>query len=352
MLKGIDVSEHNQVIDWDKVKADGIQFAMIHMGYGSDITSQDDKQFERNVAEAERVGISWGPYLYSYALNIEQAKSEKEHALRLLKGKKPTYPVAFDMEDADGYKERHGMPTNEVLVDICDTFLNAVEAEGHYVVLYASKDWLDNQLNSSKLDRYNKWVAQWNDHCTYDKIYCLWQYSNAGTVNGISGRVDMNYCNIDFAAPVKVEAKHEEPVKPVAAAPTNDVYMHIVQAGENLIGIAARYGLTVDYLVALNDIPNKDRIYEGQRLKLVGKVQTTRKLVLPATDPTWTVYKLGRPCIKSNPDNVAGVLTPSRFGGLTYDILKDNENYIFEIQTEIAGRVQIYAGPETGAKII
>jgi N-acetylmuramoyl-L-alanine amidase len=78
---------------------------------------------------------------------------------------------------------------------------------------------------------------------------------------------------------------------------------------------------------------------------------TTRKIVLPASDPTWTVYKLGRPCVKSNPANIAGVLKPAKFGGLNYEILKDNGNGIYEIQTGDFGRVQIYAAPSTGAVI-
>ncbi|MFB6465398.1 GH25 family lysozyme [Cytobacillus sp. Hz8] len=103
--KGMDVSEHKGKVDWDKAKADGIEFAMIRLGIGSDIKSQDDAQFERNVKEAERVGIPWGAYLYSYALNVTEAKSEAGHFIRLLKGKHPSYPIAFDMEDADHYKQ-------------------------------------------------------------------------------------------------------------------------------------------------------------------------------------------------------------------------------------------------------
>lgn len=83
----------------------------------------------------------------------------------------------------------------------------------------------------------------------------------------------------------------------------------------------------------------------------IPKVET-RKLVLPATDPTWTVYKLGHPCVKANPDNIAGILKPAKFGGLTYEILKDNGNGVYEIQTANFGRVQIYGAPSTGAKII
>lgn len=272
MRKGIDVSKHQGVIDWDKVKAAGIEFAMLRLGIGSDITSQDDAQFERNVRECERVGIPWGAYLYSYALTVEDEKSEAAHALRLLKGKNPTFPVAFDMEDADGYKKKHGMPSNESLVDICYEFLLTLENAGYYAVLYASLSWLNNQLNSSKLDRFDKWVAQWNDKCTYGKPFGMWQYTSDGSVAGISGRVDMNYAYRDF----RVQAPQPAPVAaptPPPVQPKNESYMHVVQSGDTLSGIAAKYGLSLDYLVKLNDITNPNLIYPGQRLKLKGNVQ-------------------------------------------------------------------------------
>ena len=130
MFKGIDISAHQGPIDWSKVKNSGIQFAILRLGVGSDIASQDDAYFEANVQGCESVGLPWGAYLYSYALNLEDTKSEVQHALKLLNNKRPEYPVFFDMEDADGYKTKHGMPSNQGLVDICKTFLSTVEDAG------------------------------------------------------------------------------------------------------------------------------------------------------------------------------------------------------------------------------
>lgn len=93
--KGIDVSEHNKNIDWEKVKAAGIDYAIIRCGYGSDIQNQDDKQWQRNVSECERLGIPYGVYIYSYAKNIEMAASEAQHVLRLISGHKLSYPGIF-----------------------------------------------------------------------------------------------------------------------------------------------------------------------------------------------------------------------------------------------------------------
>ena len=192
VLTGIDVSEHQKTIDWDAVKKSGIAFAIIRCGYGKDDPSQDDSMFARNVAECERLNIPYGIYLYSYALDIEGAKSEAAHALRLISGHNPELGIWFDMEDADGYKLRNGMPSNNTLVEMCITFCEIMKDNGYKTGIYANLSWLMNQLNDSRLDIYDKWVAQWNTTCDYTKKYIMWQYTSDGTVEGIEGRVDMN----------------------------------------------------------------------------------------------------------------------------------------------------------------
>ena len=191
-LKGIDVSVHQGIIDWEKVKKSDIDFAIIRCGYGKNSEDQDDKMYMRNIQECERLKIPYGVYLYSYALNAESALSEAEHVLRLIKGYSPQMGIWFDMEDADGYKIRNGMPSNETLVNICITFCEKIKENGYRVGIYANLEWLDNQLNDSKLDKYDKWVAQWNSVCNYTKKYVMWQYTDSGRVDGIEGPVDMN----------------------------------------------------------------------------------------------------------------------------------------------------------------
>lgn len=199
--KGVDVSHNNGNVDWQSVKNAGFgDFAIIRMGYGGNYTNQDDKQFINNVNKCESLGIPYGVYFYSYALNVESAKSEVDHAKRLLKnvGKNFKYGVWFDMEDADGYKKEHGMPSNSTLVDICYTFCEAIENAGYYVGIYASLSWLNNQLNDSKLDRFDKWVAQWNKKgCTYQKAYSIWQNTSDQIIGG--KRFDANVLVRDFS---------------------------------------------------------------------------------------------------------------------------------------------------------
>ena len=97
------------------------------------------------------------------------------------------------MEDADNYKQRFGFPTNETLINICITFCDIIRNNGYNVGIYASKSWMYEKLNDDvRLDKYDKWIAQWNNTCTYGKKYVLWQYSSKGQVNGINGYVDMN----------------------------------------------------------------------------------------------------------------------------------------------------------------
>lgn len=199
MFKGIDVSSANGRVGWDKLKGK-IDFVIPRCGYGSDRADQDDKQWARNVAECSRLGIPWGAYLYSYAMSTAEAESEAAHALRLLKGLQPAYPVYIDMEDADGYKAKRGGISRQLATDICRIFCERVTAAGYTAGVYANKDWAVNRLDMAQLSKWTFWLAQYNSTVTYAGKYDMWQYSSDGSLPGISGRVDMNYCYKDFAA--------------------------------------------------------------------------------------------------------------------------------------------------------
>ena len=203
VYNGIDVSAHQGNIDWDRV-SQSVNFVIIRLGYGNNEVQQDDSTFLNNVRMCEEYNIPYGVYIYSYALNNDEARSEAEHALRQLQntGNNFLLGVWFDMEDADNYKLRHGMPSNQQLVDICDTFGSYVESYGYKAGIYASLSWLNNKLNDPKLNRYDKWVAHWNGPVTFDSAkatrtsyggnYSLWQFCSDGVIDGISGYIDMN----------------------------------------------------------------------------------------------------------------------------------------------------------------
>ena len=218
-MKGIDVSAWQGVIDWEKVKKSGIDFAMIRVvtinKNGNPIV---DSKAIRNIEECIRVGMPFGTYLYSYALQIPRAEMEAKLMLETLEPYKDkvSFPVAIDMEDADKYKEKHGMPTNEMLVDICEKECTMFENAGYYAMIYASKSWFDTKLKSSKLDRFDKWLAWWWNNAKFShEKYGIWQYSSVGSVNGISGSVDMNESFKDYPKIIRREKKmtKEEQIK-------------------------------------------------------------------------------------------------------------------------------------------
>ncbi len=198
--KGVDISEFNGNVDFNKLKAAGYTFVMIRLGYGSNIYSQDDAKFEQNVKRAEAAGMPWGAYIYSYALNTSSATSEVKHTLRLLQGKKPTMPIAFDLEE-DEYKDSHGM-TNKALHDVTVTYMKGIAAAGYYPILYTGYDWLKGPLNTKDVvGSYDIWYAQWYTVMQYNTSRVgMWQYG--GDVNyiespyikGLSGAFDKDYC--------------------------------------------------------------------------------------------------------------------------------------------------------------
>lgn len=195
VAKGIDVSHHQGQIDWEKVKAAGVDYAIIRCGYGDDDPNQDDKYWEYNVNECIRLGIPFGAYIYSYATTVEMAASEADHVLRLAEGYEFDYPIYFDME-AD---VAAALPA-EQLGAIAKTFCDKIEAAGYEVGIYANKYWFTSLLTDPVFDQWPKWCAQYAEKCTYAGEYTMWQCSSKGQIDGINGNVDLN---IDFGSAVK-----------------------------------------------------------------------------------------------------------------------------------------------------
>lgn len=201
-LKVIDVSEHQGTINWGTVKGN-IDGAIIRCGYGDNIASQDDAQWKRNADECTRLGIPFGVYLYSYATTEAQARSEAEHVLRCISGYNLSYPVYLDLEEPG---------TQNGAISRANIFGDIIEAAGYSCGVYANTNWWTNYLVG--LERFTKWVAQYNSVCTYNGSYDIWQYTSGGSVPGISGRVDMNHCYRDF--PKEITGNSSESHQPSA----------------------------------------------------------------------------------------------------------------------------------------
>lgn len=182
----IDVSEHQGIIDWDTVK-NHIDGAIIRCGYGEDRKDYDDKQWKRNITECERLEIPRGVYLYSYALNEEDVRSELQHILRLIKGHSFQLPIYIDVEENG---------TQKIAPTTCKIICDGLKAAGYKTGVYSNTYWWDHYLKS--VTDYPRWVAQYNSICTYKGSYDIWQYSSSGSIPGIRGNVDTNHCYTEF----------------------------------------------------------------------------------------------------------------------------------------------------------
>ena len=201
LAKGIDVSEHQKSIDWEAVKADGVTFAILRVGYGGDYSDQDDKCFAYNVSECERLGIPYGVYLYSYAYDAASARSEANHVLRVLGDHKPSYPVYYDLEYMS---EDTGLPSgndgdddialsNDDLSEFATIFCNAISEAGFTPGIYANLYWWNNYLTDSCFSQWERWVAQYNNYCSYQGEYKVWQSADHAPVAGVNGYVDVDF---------------------------------------------------------------------------------------------------------------------------------------------------------------
>lgn len=196
-FRGIDVSKWQGNIDWNRVKASGVDFAILRAGYGS-VSSQKDVTFEDNYQNAKAAGIPVGAYHYSYAKDVAGAKKEAQTFLEWIKGKQFEYPVVFDIEESATYN----LGRNTVS-EIIKTFCSIVEAAGYYVSVYTNKNWLDHVVSDEVKSKYDTWLAQWTSTPSYIGPYGMWQYTSSGVVDGISGRVDMDIAYKNYPEIIK-----------------------------------------------------------------------------------------------------------------------------------------------------
>lgn len=199
MLKGCDVSSHNGEINWNEVKPQ-IDFAIIRLGYGDNIESQDDRYFLKNVKGCIDNNIPFAVYIYSYAKNLsgsESIQSEIEHTKRQLSriSQKP-FCVYIDMEDDSTIYLQKLMLTNFAL-----EFCKQITQAGYKAGVYANENWFKNYLNPSTIASYGYsiWCAKYSSYKpTISSNYDIWQYSADGHVEGIYTKVDMNYMYRDI----------------------------------------------------------------------------------------------------------------------------------------------------------
>lgn len=195
---GIDVSGHNGVIDWQAVKAAGVDFAMLRIGgrgYGEEGVMYEDTYFRNNLKGAKAAGIMVGAYFFSQAVTPEEAKEEAEYAISILGGASLDYPLAFDWEIIESAENaRTDKISPDVLTQCARAFCDTVKKSGYTPALYTGSQLAYYKYDLAQLSDVDIWYAYYNDTPDFYYNYMIWQYSSTGQVDGIQGSVDLNIC--------------------------------------------------------------------------------------------------------------------------------------------------------------
>lgn len=255
-LNGIDVSQYQGSIDWDKVKDSGIRFAMLRGGFGQ---NNIDPYFHQNAKECQRTKIPMGIYWFSYALNAEMADKEARYCIALAKQYKITWPLAYDLEyDSIRYAAKNGVTiTKQLATDMARAFCETVKAAGYIPMNYMNLDYYQTMFYMSQLP-YDLWLAQYASAPSITHME-MWQYTSQGKVPGISGNCDKNYSYKDYSSGSILPT-------PGPSAPKG----YTIKPGDTLSQIAQKFGTTVADLASINNISDPDKIYAGQVLRLSG----------------------------------------------------------------------------------
>ncbi len=194
---GIDVSKYQPNIDWNAVKASGIDFAIIRVGYRgySYGTLVEDPYYRQHIEGAINAGLKVGIYIYSQAITVQEAIEEASFCLQMTSGYTLEYGITFDTEyEANG--GRANSLSTALRTEIANTFCDTIRQGGRVPMIYSNKSWLLNQLDYTAIDHNRIWLAHYTAQTDFAYRYDIWQYTSTGNVAGISGNCDMNFSYI------------------------------------------------------------------------------------------------------------------------------------------------------------
>lgn len=198
-IRGIDVSKFQGSVDWQAVKESGMEFAMIRLGirgYESGEMVMDERFYD-NLQNAQAAGLKTGVYFFSSAVTQEEAIEEAEFVLKALEGRSIDMPIVFDTEPIYYADARTDDLTPLELTDITIAFCERIKQSGYTPMIYANAKRLTTVLRLEKLSDYELWYADYQEKPLYPYEYKMWQYTEKGSVPGVSGNVDINlyFCN-------------------------------------------------------------------------------------------------------------------------------------------------------------
>ena len=192
-IPGIDVSAYQGEINWEEVSESGAEFVIIRLGLRSYIDEKIylDDRFKENLRGAKEAGLAIGVYFYSQAVTPEEAIEEARFVIRHIRGKGVNLPVAFDMEPAAS-DDRISTLTVKQKTEIADAFCQVIRRNGYKPVIYGNIHWLTTNIDLSYLTKYDLWLAHYEKTTGFPFAFKMWQYTDSGSVPGISGNVDLN----------------------------------------------------------------------------------------------------------------------------------------------------------------
>lgn len=322
---GVDLSHHNAGLNFDVLRNEGVEFAILragYTGYGNGVSKAKDNQFENFYNECKAKGIGVGAYWFSCANTYQKGVDEANWMYEnCLKGKQFDYPIYIDVEDDTGGKRWLRNAGKEAITDGIIGFCETLENKGYYVGIYANQDWFNNWINQDRVKDYDKWLAAWlkNKPKNYlsDRMWQFGGETNKIRSNKIDGQsVDQDYCYYDYPsvikkaglngygkeapAPAKKSSEEiafevldgkwgngEERKKRLEEAGYNyravqdivnaklgikkeqpKAQYYIIRHGDTLTKVAKQFGTTVNELVRLNGIPNPDLIFAGNQIRV------------------------------------------------------------------------------------
>ncbi len=273
IVNGIDVSSYQKTVDWNAVKADGIDYAFVRVGfrgYGDTGTLNQDGKYKQNLENAPKAGIKVGVYMYSQAITVEEAIEEANFILERIKGYEITLPVVFDFEYAATGLGRlyHAKLSKREATDICAAFCETVSAAGYTPMIYANKNMLETKMYADELDdKYQIWLANYTNKTSYAGDYQYWQYSSSGKVDGITtGRVDVNFFYTLDSSYKNIEIDHQ------SAEPTDvdaTIRVNVQNPGGGIVSqigfqLYNSYGLPIDTYFDSCSFSSYSVSYEGK----------------------------------------------------------------------------------------
>lgn len=194
-VTGIDVSAHQQEVDWVKVKESGVDFVMIRLGYrgyGTETGAiMEDAYAEANLEGAAAAGLDIGVYFFSQAICVEEALEEAEFVLSKLNGRELTMPVVYDWEYISD-EARTANVDKRTVTDCSKAFLETIEEAGYWPMLYFNTAQSRKHLYLNEVNRYDFWLALYSNRMTFPYKVKMWQYTCTGSVPGIAGSCDIN----------------------------------------------------------------------------------------------------------------------------------------------------------------